>query len=243
MKLKLDLPKLLVEGISTISDIVNEAKIKVDKTGLSITAIDPANVVLVSFSIPAKAFSQLEADNEQIGLNLDDFKQVLRRLAKSSSIVLETKDNLLEIKSNDAGKRAFNLALINLDTEEKKVPEFDFTSAIEMNSSLLSQAVEDAGIVSDSCSFTTTPESFIIEAKGSLNKMRAEFNGDEVSILKTGNDKAKYSIEYLKKFMKAQNLAEKVKLSFKTDHPANIEFKHDNIDLRFIIAPRIEEEE
>jgi hypothetical protein len=43
--------------------------------------------------------------------------------------------------------------------------------------------------------------------------------------------------------MKAQGLVEKVKLSFKTDHPACLEFKHDSVDLTFIIAPRIDEEE
>ncbi len=242
MRLKLETPKLFADAIAIINELVTEVKIKINKDGLSITALDPASVALVDLHIPAKFFSEFDINGEEIiGVNLDDLKQVLKRLSKSSSLVIEKTDNLLHLKASDTGKRSFALALINVEAEEKKLPEFDFTSVIEMNADMLSEAIDDAAIVADSCSFETSDTAFIIEARGSLNKMRAEFS-DEVSLLKAGNDKAKYSIEYLQKFMKATKIADKVRISFKTDHPLSLKFEQDGFALVFVLAPRMEEE-
>ena len=65
MKLKLDNPKIFSEIISIISEMVLEVRIKVNNEGLSITAIDPANVAMILFKLPADAFSELEVEKEE----------------------------------------------------------------------------------------------------------------------------------------------------------------------------------
>lgn len=244
MLLKLDNPKLLSDAISLLSELVLEVKAKVSKSGLEITAIDPANVALVSLKIPSQAFTQLETDNEELGLNLEDFKQVLRRVSLGSSLIIERQDNTLKLKIQEKSKRAFDLALISLDAEEKKIPELNFTSKIELDSNSFSEAINDAAIVADSAAFIASTNSFLIEAKGTLNSAKTEFSNDEVVIDSKQEAKAKYSLDYLMKFAKASKLAEKVIINFSTDYPARFDFKSkDNlIDLSFIIAPRVEEE-
>ena len=79
MLVKLDFPKLLSDGISIISDLVTEGKLKFDEKGMSIVAIDPANVALVSFKLPVGAFSQFEANNDILGVSLESLKSILRR--------------------------------------------------------------------------------------------------------------------------------------------------------------------
>ena len=58
MLLKLEHPKLFSEIISIISDMVLEVRLKVNKEGMSILAIDPANVAMISFKLPASALCQ-----------------------------------------------------------------------------------------------------------------------------------------------------------------------------------------
>jgi len=47
MKLTLAEPKYLKESIAIISDLVNEAKFKVNKEAIELVAMDPANVAMV----------------------------------------------------------------------------------------------------------------------------------------------------------------------------------------------------
>lgn len=244
MLLKFDNPKILTDSISLISELVTEVKAKVTKNGLEITAIDPANVALVSLKIPSQAFSQLEADNEELGLNLEDFKQVLRRISPSSNLIIEKQDNALKLRVQDKAKRNFNLALISLDSEEKKIPELNFVSKLELDSGTFAEAINDAAIVADSALFVVQKNSFVIEAKGTLNSAKTEFSTDEISIDTADESRAKYSLDYLVKFAKASKLAEKVSLSFSSNYPARFDFKsQDNlIELSFILAPRVEEE-
>ena len=49
MKLKLDNPKIFSEIVGIISEMVLEVRIKVNNKGLSISAIDPANVAMILF--------------------------------------------------------------------------------------------------------------------------------------------------------------------------------------------------
>ena len=58
-------------------------------------------------------------------------------------------------------------------------------------------------VVADACSFIIQNGKFIIEAKG-LNSASSEFSGDEASI-NAEDCKAKYSLEYLSKFIKGAN--------------------------------------
>jgi len=239
MLIKLDNPQLLSKGVEIISELVTEVRIKFSEFGLSITAIDPANVAMVNFKIPKSAFSQFESGNEVIGINMDNLKQVLRRINPKSTLILEKKENLLVIQIQDKIKRNFTLNLIDIDSEEKDIPNLEYGARVEINSVDFIDSVEDCAVVSDSCSFIVKEGKFIIEGKG-LNSALSEFSGDEAKI-DAENCRAKYSLEYLQKFIKGAKLCEKTILRFADDHPLRIDFKTEHMALSFILAPRVEE--
>lgn len=243
MKLKLDNVKVFSDCISIISEIVTEVRIKVTKEGIKIIAIDPANVALVMLTLPPTSFSVLEADEEDISINLNDLKSVLRRCNDSSSIIMEKKENNLEIDVQDKVKRKFVLSLIDIDSEDKNIPELEFKNQIELDSRLFSDAIEDASVVADSCSFLCTENKFVIEAKGNLNSARSEFSGDEAIFRKIEEGKAKYSLEYLQKFVKGARLGDKVLISYSKDYPLRIDFANPVAQLGFILAPRVESDD
>jgi len=248
MLLKLDEPKLLSDIITIISELVLEVRIKVNKSGLSIIAIDPANVALISFKLPAEAFSQIEVEEEALGVSLDNLKAVLRRCSPGSSLILQTEENMLRIEIHDKIKREFRLSLIDIDAEEKTMPNLDFISKVEMSSVDLVDSIEDCAIVADACSFVSQQDKFTIEAKGSLNSAKSDFSSDEVKIdIKPGEGskgiRSRYSLEYLQKFVKASKLTEKAIINFSTDYPLKLEFKTPRMELAFVLAPRVETED
>jgi len=241
MLIKLENPSLISKAVDIISELVTEVRIKFSEFGLSIVAIDPANVAMVGFKIPRSAFSQFEAGDEIIGVNLDNLKQILKRCGSHSSLVLEKRENLLEIKIHDKIKRNFTLGLIEIDSEEKEIPNLEYSSKIEIDSGDLVASIDDCAVVGDACSFIIKEGKFIIEAKG-LNSARSEFSGDEAKI-KAEDCKARYSLDYLQKFMKGSRLTNKTILQFANDHPLRIDFRGEHLELVFILAPRVETED
>jgi len=241
MLIKLDNPKVLSDVISVISELVTEVRIRVDKAGLSIVAIDPANVALVSFKLPAAAFSAFEADEEVLGVSLESLKPILRRSGAGSSLLMQTEDNILKIEIHDKIRRVFNVALIDIEAEEKATPSLEFSSKVEMSSIDFSESIEDCAIVADSCVLIVKEGKFIIEGKG-LNSARSEFSSDEVK-LEGGDGKSKYSLEYIQKFAKSCRLTDKVRINFADDYPLKLEFKNEALELSFILAPRVETED
>ncbi|GIU68588.1 MAG: DNA polymerase III sliding clamp [Candidatus Pacearchaeota archaeon] len=241
MLVKLENPLLFTRVIEIISELVTEVRIKVNSLGLSITAIDPANVSMVRFLLPRDSFSVFETDEEVLGINLENFKKILKRCGTGSSLVLEKKDSFLNIQIHDRITRNFNLSLIDIESEEKEMPNLEYTAIVELNSNDFIDSIEDCIVVSDSCAFIVENGKFLIEAR-SLNSAMSEFSGDEAKI-QAENCKAKYSLEYLQKFIKAAKLSEKVVLSFADDHPLKMDIKNDFLELSFLLAPRVETED
>jgi len=238
MILKLDHPKLLADAVSIVSELVNEVRIKLLEDGMSIVAVDPANVALVIFKFPKESFSQYETGNEVWGVNLEDLKRILKRASTSSSVVFEQEDNQLKISIFDKVKRVFTLALINVESEDKDIPDLNFACKVEMDASSFSQAIEDAKIVADSCALIAGEGFFMVEGSGNLNSARAEFSGDEAVI--SGIAKSKYSLEYLMKFIKASKISDKVVVNYSDDYPLRLDFPGEKMGIGFVLAPRVE---
>lgn len=242
MLLKLDSPKILSDIVSIISELVTEVRLKITKEGLSVTAIDPANVAMVFFKIPADLFSQFELEkDENLGINLENLKAVLRRSSLGSNITFQREDNLFKIGIQDKIKRDFTLALIDIEGDEKTMPEWEFKSVVKMDSEAFVSVIEDCLVVSDACTFTAEPTKFIVEAQGALNSARAEFSAEEVEI-HSANSTARFSLEYLNKFVKGAKISSTVTINFSDNHPMRINFPTGNVLLSFVLAPRIEQD-
>jgi proliferating cell nuclear antigen len=242
MFLKLEDPRFLANLISIISELVTEVRIKVSKEGMSLTAIDPASVAMVYFNMPAELFSKFEVDQEEVlGVNLDNLKAVLRRCGMGSSLTIERQENVLKLGINDKIKRDFTLALIDVEGEDKEMPKWEFKSVVKMNSQSFVDAIEDCLVVSDACTFIAEPNRFVVEAKG-LHSARAEFSSDEVELY-SDSSTARFSLEYLNKFIKGAKIANKVELNFSDNHPMRINFPSGKVLLSFVLAPRVEQED
>jgi len=243
MLLKLENPKLFADIVGIISELVTEVRLKVTKDGMSVNAIDPANVAMVYFKIPNDLFSEFLIEKDQVlGVNLESLKAVLRRCGPGSSLTIEKFENTLKLGIQDRIRRDFTLALIDIESEEKEMPEWEFKSVVKMDSESFIEVIEDCSVVADACTFHAQPNKFTIEAHGPLNSARAEFSTDEVEI-HSDESKARFSLEYLNKFIKGGKISSRVTINFSDNHPMRINFPTGNVLLSFILAPRIEQED
>jgi proliferating cell nuclear antigen len=220
MKLVLADPALLKDSIAVISELVNEARFKLTRDGIELIAVDPANVAMVVFKLLSSCFTEYELEKDQeIAVNLSNLKQILRRVSASDIISLEVADgNKLKIELSGGAKRTFSIPLIELEEKEQRVPNLEFPVSITTQSSVLNAAISDADILAESVSFEAESEKFTIAAEGDLSKAKIEIKSDEeTKISSSGQAKAKYSIEYLKKMISAAKIANDVNISFSQD--------------------------
>lgn len=242
MHLKLENPRLFSDMVGIISELVTEVKLKANKDGMSLTAIDPANVAMIYFKIPSDLFVQFDLERDEVlGVNLENLKAVLRRCKPGSSLTLKREENFLKLEIQDRIRRDFSLALLDIETEERDLPEWEFKSVIKMDSDAFSEVIDDCLVVSDACTFIAEPTKFTVEASG-LNSARAEFSTEDTEIY-SDVSKARFSLEYLNKFRKGTKISSRVTISFSDNHPMRIDFPTGNVMLSFVLAPRVEQED
>jgi proliferating cell nuclear antigen len=246
MKMVLSDPKLLTDSISVISELVNEVQFKIDKDKIEMIAMDPANVAMIIYHLLSSSFAEYSVDKETaISVSLDSLKAVLKRAKPSDVLVLELDKgkNKLKIQLKGDGTRTFNLALIDIEEREQKVPSLTFPVEIETSSFKLDEAINDMDIVSESVSFTANKDSFVVESESNMRDAKSEMMNDEETNIKFDSAEAlrsKYSIEYLKKMIKASKISPKMKIRFSKDYPLRLDYLvKDKVSLSFVLAPRI----
>lgn len=237
--------KYLKEGISIVSDLVKEATFNISKDGVELVAMDPATVAMVVFKLMPSAFIEYKIDAPlEIAINLDNLKQILRRIKSDDILSLSLQNNTLEVTLKSKNIRKFNLPIIELDSKEQKVPALEFSTAIDMPSHMLSDAIEDTSIISDAVAFVAQESKFSVKAESELSKAEIDMAVDDSLKIKTsGTTKAKYSVDYLKKMITGSKLSDNVLVEFSESYPLKITYKEiDKVFLSFILAPRMENE-
>lgn len=245
MHLTLAEPSYLKESISIISDLVNEARFKVTPNAIELVAMDPANVAMVVFKLLSSSFTEYDVKKDvELGVNLSNFKQILRRASPRDMLTLELDNDRLKVELKSSNTRTFYLPIIELDEKEQKVPDLKFPVSVKTSSGILNEAIADADVVGESVAFIAEPGKFVLQAEGDLNQARIEIKEDETTRIITSSDekvKAKYSIEYLKKMINGSKLSDEVAISFNKDYPLKLDYKTvDKVFLSFILAPRVE---
>jgi proliferating cell nuclear antigen len=245
MKFVLAEPRLLKDSVGIISDLVSDVKIKFDSDKLEIVAMDPANVAMIIFRLLSSSFIEYSVGGEEtIAVSLDNLKQVLSRSKPSDNVIFELDEetNKLKIELKGETTRRFNLALLETQEKDQKVPKLDFTGSIELNTAVFNDAIDDMDIISDSIVLNLNREKLVMESIGNTSDAKSHLDVREGGVISCSEDaiKAKYSIEYLKKIAKGGKLANSVSLKFGQDYPLQVEYKvQDKLQLTTILAPRV----
>ena len=115
--LKLNEPKILNNSIGVISDFITEASFSIQKEGIKLIAMDPANISMVILTILPSAFTEYSVDDQSdITINLDAFKQALKRAKPSDNILMNLEKNKLKITISGRSTKRFYIPLLIVGT-------------------------------------------------------------------------------------------------------------------------------
>ena len=247
MELILENPSLLKKSMEIISDIVLEGTFVFKPDYVELVALNSNNVVMVIFRLLSTTFEKYDVEeNFQISLSLEHFSDVLKRCDDKAKLTLDvdTNYNKLKIISEGKNQKEFELSLIDFNDENlQKVPSLTFPVKVVLGSNIFTNAINDLNFLEEGVSFKINDGKLSMEGKTNSMSGKVELKED-IDIKQEENEDilCRYSIEYLKKFIKSDKLVNTVELSFNEDYPLKIEYKLvDKLLLGFILAPRGED--
>ena len=240
---------LLKSSVDTVSVLVDECKVRLDEDGLSIKAVDPANVGMVELDIPADSFDSYEADEEVLGLNLVRFEDIVGMANKGDVVEMELDEETRKLTIRIDGLR-YTLSLIDPDSihQEPNVPDLDLPGDIELAGREIRRGVKAAGMVSDHMAFGVSgdDDTFYMRAEGDTDDVRVDLTEEDVIGLETGGEKAEslFSLDYLDSMAKAIPNDAAVDVEVGDDYPVKMNFDVAGGDahVTYLLAPRIENE-
>ncbi|NWF87418.1 proliferating cell nuclear antigen (pcna) [Candidatus Bathyarchaeota archaeon] len=249
-KLKVADAKLLRDMITSISILVDEATFKIDPDSIKLRAMDPSRVAMIDFEWPKTAFEEYSASEPtKMCINITELLKLLKRAGKDEAVelLLDEKTGKLQIKITGKYQRNFTMPTLEATEEEVPTPKITFNIYAKATTQGLSQAIEDAQLVSDHVKIEADTEKLVFNASGDLMgaTITLQKGSDTLLDLETKEpSKATFSLSYLSEIIKAASATSDIAtLEFSSDMPIKLDFQQTKEGkLTFYLAPRIETE-
>ena len=243
--------KLLTEALK---EILTEANIQCDSTGLKIIEMDSSHTILVHLKLDADKFEHYECNEKQVfGISMLNFYKLIKTIGNNDTLTLfveDTNKSELGIKienSENNTETTFGLNLLDLNMKTIQIPKTAFKNIMTLPSNLFQKICRDMSQLSEIIEIKSVNNKLICFCKGDFasqetvlgettNGMTYVINEDPDDIVQ-GN----YSLKSLFLFTKCTNLCNTIKLYIKNDYPLIIEYSCANLGIiRLCLAPKTE---
>jgi proliferating cell nuclear antigen len=205
---------------------------------------------MIDFEWPKTAFEEYQTtEPTKMCINISELLKLLKRAAKDETVELDLDEKTAKLQIKITGKYARNFTMPTLEATEEEVPtpKINFNIKAKTTTQGLSQAIEDAQLVSDHVKIEADPEKLTLNATGDLMgaTITLQKGSDTLLDLETKEpSKATFSLSYLSEIIKASSATSDIAtLEFSTDMPVKLDFQQTKEGkLTFYLAPRIETE-
>ena len=232
-------------AFDSVSVLVDECKIRLEEEGLTIRAVDPANVGMVDLELAASAFESYETDGGVIGVNLDRLEDIVAMAESGQLVHLELDEETRKLHISLDGLE-YTLALIDPDSirQEPDIPDLDLPARIVVEGADINRAVRAADMVSDHIALGVhaDAEEFFVEAEGDTDDVHLELGREDLIDLTPGEARSLFSLDYLKDMNKAIPTDVEVIVELGEEFPVKLHFEFAEGDGRvtYMLAPRIQ---
>lgn len=240
MKLAIDATHLETY-LDALTTTVDEAPITATKNGLHTQAVDPAHILMADATLSAGNAVGYEPTGDTYGIDLDKLADALGPAQGDDTVTLRVEDNTLHVEYANLHRQMRLVDTDNLGSPD--IPDLDLNVELSVERGEFKRGVEAALTVTDTVTFETDGEEFVMRAEGDLDTVRLTLPGPQ-----TGNNddlpsaQSMYAAGRLMTLQKAMPPVNRVKVAYKTDHPARIAWDSGEVSVEYLLAPRIENE-
>jgi proliferating cell nuclear antigen len=244
-EIKMDDARYWRSIINAIGSLIDEGTFNISKEGITLKAMDPSGISMISFVIPNKAFSKYSVEKQtQVGLNVANLSKFLDRSRDGEQLVMKDAGNQLELTFiGQNSKRKCTLPMIDAGKDPEKEPKIDFEAHVELKSDALKEVLKDVTLVSTYANFRTDKTSFVVTGNGDAGKLEEEHLNNADMIRKLDVSKASsvtFNLEYLERIVNGCPSDASISLSLKSDEPVKIDYKIGDASLIYYLAPYLE---
>ena len=239
----------LKEFVGTISALVDEAKLTIDKSGLTIKAVDPSHVAMVEAKLSKAAFDSYEADEAELGLDIDKCSAVLA-IARAGDMVDLEQDTELNRLVVTIGNLTRAMPLLETTgMPDPKVPALDLPATVKVVVEEVLQGLRASKAVSDHIALSTTKKTFGLVCEGdNQNRVDLELGKKQLEKLDSKEDQTSlFSLEYFTLMVNSLARDRVLTIQLGSDLPVRItaDLAVDDLtgaqgEVAFLLAPRID---
>ena len=205
---------------------------------------------MIDFEWPKSIFEEyISNEPTKMCINISELLKLLKRAGKDEAVELSLDDatGRLQVKISGKYNRNFTMPTLEASEEEVPTPKITFNVKAKTTTHGLSQAIEDAQLVSDHVRIEADNEKLTLNATGDLMGANITLQKGSDALLDLEakeSSKATFSLSYLSEIIKAASATSDIAtIEFSSDMPVRIDFQQTKEGkLTFFLAPRIETE-
>ena len=248
--------------IEALKEILPEANVEFDSTGIKIIDVDETHTVLTYLSLNAPAFEYFYCPVKYIlGIHMMYFFKLIKTIGNDDNLTLflpASNPNKLGIRAENASKKTINtwmMKLFDTNIQNIELPNIKFPSTIFMPSADFQKICRNFSQLAEKLEITSTSSDLIFRCIGDFVdgeavilsdndadiKVEKLFNNSNTTAMQQINDivQGVFELKYLILFTKCKNLCSTIQINLKNDCPLSLKYEVSNLgEVRLILAPQ-----
>ena len=241
--------------IEALKEILTDANLEFDETGLKIMAMDSSHTVLVHLKLHADNFEHYYINRSKlvVGINMINFFKLIKTMGNTDTLtlyVIEDNESTLGIKLENIEKNSrtkYELNLMDLNEDHMSIPPAEFDSVITMPSVDFQKICRDMHNLADNIEIQSLGSQLIFRCNGdfaSQETIIGETNSGMVYIKNENPDEIVqgiFALKHLVLFSKCTNLCNSIEMYLKNDYPLIIKYLVASLgEIKLCLAPKFE---
>jgi proliferating cell nuclear antigen len=240
--------------IEALKEILTDANLEFDSTGIKIMAMDPSHTVLVHLKLDASNFEYYECLNKKtLGINMLNLFKLIKTMGNSDTLTLyleENNESVLGIKIENSEKNTvtnFTLNLMDLHEDNIEIPPAEFESVITMPSVDFQKICRDMHNLADNIEIKSVENQLIFTCKGQFATQETcigEANSGLLFVKNYNPDEIVqgiFALKHLVLFSKCTNLCNSIEVYLKNDYPLIIKYSVASLgEIKLCLAPKVD---
>ena len=237
--------------IEALKEILTEANLEFDRTGIKIMAMDETHTVLVYLRLHADRFENYYCPVKHVlGVNMIYLFKLIKTMGNSDSLTLylpASNPNKLGIRMENTEKGQvtnFFLKLFDTDVEDISIPSLNFTSIIHMQSADFQKICRDMNVLGEKMEITSSGQNLIFRCVGDFAEQETVIADNQQSTkvqTKGGSNEITqgiFQLKHLVLFTKCTTLCPSIELYLKNDYPLILRYMVANLgEVKLVLAP------
>ena len=249
---------VLKKIVEAIRELVQDANLDCNESGVQMQAMDSSHVSLCALSLRSEGFENYRCDTAfSMGLHTPNLAKILKCAGNDDSIMLKHSEDQQDcismefVSPKQDRVSEFQLKLMDIDSEHLGIPDTEYKCNVRMPSGEFQRIIRDLQVLGDSCEISVTKEGVKFSASGDLGtgnvmlKHNVAVDKEDEAVVVDMQEPVElnFALRYLNMFTKATALGPVVTLSMSPDVPLVVEYPIGELGhVRYYLAPKIDEE-